>query len=393
MIKVLRIINRFNLGGPIYNASYLTAYLGDEFETKLIGGPAEVGEANAVYIPESLGISVEIIEEMQRSVGIQKDRLALKKIRSIIQEFKPDIVHTHASKAGALGRKAAFAEKVPVIVHTFHGHVFEGYFGSGKTMLYKLIERQLARKSSAIIAISELQKMALAEQHKIAPASKFEIIPLGFDLTRFQQNNSIRRVEFRNELQFSEKTIVIGIIGRLVPIKNHELLLNALKLIETELQQKVVLLIIGDGELKHELKQKVKMLDFSALVDVQFYGWAKNIEKILPGLDIVALSSINEGTPVSLIEAQAANIPVISTNVGGVLNVVDNGNTGFVVEKNEVQSYAKMLLKLINKQEIREKMSQNGWNFVQQKFSYKRLCDDVRQLYIKLLQEKGYKNE
>lgn len=389
MIKVLRIINRFNLGGPIYNASYLTAYLGDDFETKLIGGPAEEGEASAVYIPESLGISVEIIEEMQRSVGIQNDRKALNRIRAIIKEFKPDIVHTHASKAGALGRKAAFAEKVPVVVHTFHGHVFEGYFGIGKTMLYKFIERQLARKSSAIIAISELQKLALSQQHKIAPTSKFEVIPLGFDLTRFQQDNAVRRKEFRNEHKLEENTIAIGIIGRLVPIKNHELLLNALKLIEKELQWKVVLFIIGDGELKQELKQKVKMLHFSELVEVQFYGWEKNIAKLLPGLDIVALSSINEGTPVSLIEAQAANIPVISTNVGGVLNVVDNGNTGFVVEENEVHSYAKMLLKLINNQEIREKMSQNGWNFVQQKFSYKRLCHDVRQLYIKLLHEKG----
>ena len=167
MPKIVRIINRFNIGGPTYNATFLTRFLDQEFETLLIGGLPEEGESDSLHIPNAYGVNPTILTEMQREPNFKSDREAYLKIKKIIKEFKPDIVHTHASKAGALGRKAAFACKVPIVVHTFHGHVFHSYFGKLKTFLFKIIERRLAKKSSGIIAISEIQKNELCTIHKI----------------------------------------------------------------------------------------------------------------------------------------------------------------------------------------------------------------------------------
>jgi len=185
MKKILRIINRFNLGGPTYNAAYLTKYLENDYETLLIGGKHEKSEKSSMHILDNLGLKPIIIEEMQRSIHPIMDRIALKKIKDIIIEFKPDIVHTHAAKAGALGRKAAYELGVKQIYHTFHGHVFHSYFGKIKTNIYKKIERDLAKKSTKIIAISEIQKQELSEVHKICSKEKIEVIPLGFDLKKF----------------------------------------------------------------------------------------------------------------------------------------------------------------------------------------------------------------
>lgn len=390
MIRVLRIINRFNLGGPVYNASYLSAGLGEGFETLLIGGKHEENEGDARYIPEGLGLKPVIVEGMQREVSFANDRKALREIRAIIREFNPHIVHTHASKAGALGRRAALKENVPVIVHTFHGHVFHGYFGEAKTSLYKTIERKLAKKTSKIIAISNEQKKQLSEIHQIAPAEKFEVIPLGFDLARFHENSISGRSAMLERFNLPKDKIIIGIIGRLVPIKNHQLLFEALQTIKDKVAEDIVLCIVGDGEKRTELEHASETF-MNTSVKVKFLGWQKDIENILPGLDIVALTSLNEGTPVSLIEAQASGTPVISTNVGGVVDVIDDGKTGFVVDSFNPIDFGEKLLELINSKEKREKMTQNGWSFVKDKFSKERLCSDVKELYIKLLEEKGIK--
>ncbi|HIA35477.1 MAG TPA: hypothetical protein EYN89_01780, partial [Flavobacteriales bacterium] len=219
MPKVLRIINRFNLGGPTFNAAYLTKCLAPEFETKLVGGSKDDSEDSSEFIVRNLGIEPVIVPEMKRSINLKNDFTAYKKIYQIIKEFKPDIVHTHASKAGTLGRIAAIRLNVPVIVHTFHGHVFHSYFGSAKTLLYKTIERYLSRKSTKIIAISELQKKELSEIHKICPPDKIDVIPLGFDLDRFRENTETKRIWFRKKFGLTQDTIAIGIIGRIVPIK------------------------------------------------------------------------------------------------------------------------------------------------------------------------------
>ncbi|MCB0402244.1 MAG: glycosyltransferase [Flavobacteriales bacterium] len=395
-IKVLRIINRFNLGGPTYNAAYLTKYLSDDFETLLVGGAKYEEEESSEFILNDLGIEYVVIPEMQREISFEKDKAAYRKIREIIREYQPDIVHTHASKAGTLGRLAAKKMKVPVIVHTFHGHVFHSYFGKTKTLFYKTIERYLARASDSIIAISEIQKKELVEDHGICKADKVHVVPLGFDLSRFQENIREKRQAFRTDYKVEEDEVAIGIIGRLVPIKNHNMFLEVVRKVQEQTTKKVRFFIIGDGEEKDSLQDycRQQLLDFTEWNEhdrkalVTFTSWIKDIDRANAGLDVVVLTSLNEGTPVSLIEAQAANKPIVTTNVGGVKNVTKQNETAFIVETNAVDEMAGHLVRLIGQEELRLKMGAQGWDFVNERFGFNRLVKDVEALYLRLLTKK-----
>lgn len=388
MIKVLRIINRFNIGGPTYNATFLTRFIGDDFETLLLGGLPEEGEADSLHIPHEYGVEPTILDEMKRTPNFKSDREAYRKIKEIISEFKPDIVHTHASKAGALGRRAAFACDVPVVVHTFHGHVFHSYFSPLKTNLYKVIERRLAKKSTGIIAISDLQKKELSEKHKICKASKIKVIPLGFDLEKFRVDLADKRIETRKKYQLSEKTIAVAIVGRLAPIKNHAFFLQVVENLLAKGIQQAQFFIVGDGELRSEIESKSAAINQLYGEKIVLTSWIKDIASFNAGIDVICLTSDNEGTPVSLIEAQACNVPIVSTEVGGVLDIVSQGETGFVVPKGDLQAFAEKLGLLIENEEIRKKMSQNGWNFVKDKFHYTRLAADMANYYRELLEKR-----
>ena len=387
-IKVLRIINRFNIGGPTYNATFLTRFLSDDFETLLIGGLPEKGESDSLHILEEYGVEPILLPEMKRKPNFFSDRKALKKIKEIIAEYKPDIVHTHASKAGALGRKAALDMKVPVVVHTFHGHVFHSYFGKVKTELYKFIERKLAQKSTGIIAISDLQKKELVNTYKIANENKVNVIPLGFDLQKFNRNLSEKRKIVRDKFQISEGQIAIAIIGRLAPIKNHSLFLESVDLLHGQTEKKLVFFIVGDGELRDVIAQKVSELTIKG-VDIRMTSWIKDINEFNAGMDIICLTSNNEGTPVSIIEAQASQVPVVSTNVGGVGNVMLDNETGFVVPKNNARIFADKLLVLIENEALRKDMGQKGWAFVKERFHFERLVKDMEHYYKRLLSTTG----
>lgn len=396
MPRILRIINRFNLGGPTYNAAYLTKYLSSDFETLLVGGVKDEAEGSSEYIVENLGIEPIIIPEMRRSVNPTNDLITYRKISKIIKKFKPDIVHTHASKAGTVGRLAAIRNKVPIIVHTFHGHVFHSYFGSSKTNFFINIEQGLANQCSKIIAISDKQKEELSEIYKIAEPSKFEVIPLGFDLQRFQEDTDIRRKDFRAAYRIDDDEIAIGIVGRLAPVKNHQLFLKAISKLKKESAKKVRAFVIGDGELMDELTQLCKslQLDYSHSKNgyvnnttVTFTSWIKDIESAYPGLDIVAMTSLNEGTPVSLIEAQAANKSIISTNVGGIENIVIPGKTATLTKNNCLDDFSEKLIHLVNDESLRRVYESNGWEHVREKFHYTRLTADMEKLYYKLLNQ------
>ena len=326
MPRILRIINRFNLGGPAYNVAYLTKYLAPEYETLLIGGEKEPDEESSLFIFEEMGIEPLVIKEMNRSVNFLQDIKAYYRIRKIIREFKPDIVHTHAAKAGALGRLAAYNCKVPVIVHTFHGHVFHSYFGRLKTTIYKNIERFLTKKTTAIIAISERQKQELCIEHKITPVEKTKIIPLGFDLLKFSENQEEKRKVFRGQYQIVNNEICIVIIGRLVPVKNHPLFLRAIQYIKSASTKRIRAIVVGDGSLRNDLMKlcDVLSLDYcyypteQKKATITFTSWIQDVSYPLAGSDVVCLTSFNEGTPVSLIEAQAAAKAIITTKVGGI---------------------------------------------------------------------------
>ena len=385
MKKILRIINRFNLGGPTYNAAYLTKYLEPEYETLLIGGQHDESEKSSMHILDNLGLKPIIIPEMQRSLNPYKDQIAFKKIQNIIKEFKPDIVHTHAAKAGALGRRAAYKMGVKQIYHTFHGHVFHSYFGSFKTKIFKEIEKNLAKKSTKIIAISEIQKRELSKIHKICPEKKIEVIPLGFDLERFNTDKDSKRKEFRKKWNLKENEIAIGIIGRLVPIKNHKFFIDAIQEVLKKSEVPIRAFIVGDGEEKQNIINyiKNKNLDFSLDYNSATFhltSWVKEIDRVNSGMDIICLTSLNEGTPVSLIEAQASGKPIVSTKTGGIENIVLENKTALLSEKNDLHNFSKNLLSLVNDSNKRKLLSKFGLE-KSKDFHYDQLVNNVKKLY------------
>lgn len=391
--KVLRIINRFNLGGITYNVAYLSKYLSDDFETLLIGGNEEEGEESSLHITENLGLKPVIIDELQRSVGFKSDYAAYKRIKQIIKEYKPDIVHTHASKAGAVGRLAAIHCKVPVIVHTFHGHVFHSYFGKAKTAFYKSIEKFLAKRTDAIIAISDIQKKELTEIFKVCTPEQTHVVNLGFDLERFTQNKEQKRKEFREKYNLEENELAIGIIGRLAPVKNHELFIDAIENASKHSKKKIRAFIIGDGETRGQLESYLASKNLPFTNDPAqpklfcFTSWIKNVDWALAGLDLVALSSKNEGTPVSLIEAQAAGKFIVTTNVGGTADILHK-DCGFLCDKDKPGEFISQLLNAIDNFDTLSAKAKNGQQQVLEQFSYKRLVKDVENLYNMLMRSK-----
>ena len=365
-----------------------------EYETVLVGGMKDETEDSSEFIVEQLGLKPILKKNMQREINLVKDYKAYQEIREIIKTTKPDIVHTHGSKAGTLGRLAAKSLNVPIVIHTFHGHVFHSYFGKLKTSFYKTIERYLASQSTKIIAISNRQKEELVKDHKIGPSQKFEVIPLGFDLNRFKENQEEKRKNFRELHAIPENAVAIGIIGRLVPVKNHKLFLKAIKHVLDFTTQPIKAFIIGDGELMNNLKLEATRVGLGynkpgekhPLKHLYFTSWMHDVDVAYAGLDIITLTSFNEGTPVSLIEAQASGRPVISTNVGGIENIVAEGKTGYLVDVEKEFDFFTKLLYLVTHKTERLKMGEQGREEIIKKYSYDRLVNDMKNLYNSLLQ-------
>jgi len=394
-IRILRILNRFNLGGPTYNASQLTKYLEPEFETLLVGGPNENNEHDSLHIPHSLGIEPVIIGSMHRSMNLMLDRVAYREIKKLISDFKPHIVHTHASKAGAIGRSAAFSMKVPIIVHTYHGHVFEAYFNSLMSSFYKTIERNLAKKTNAVIALSERQKADLTSRFRICRKEQIHVIPNGFDLSKFNENGELKRANFRSKYKLENDEFAVGIIGRMVPVKNHAMFVDVIDRVSKMYSGKVRYFIVGDGETCEDTRQRLQKKNISFNdgtepdVNVHFTSWQTNVEEIMVGLDLLALTSLNEGTPVCLIEAQAANCPIVSTDVGGIRDIVVEGKTALLSPSQNVEAMSSNMIKLFTDMQLYQSMKLHGWDFVKDKFQYQRMVEDIKKLYYSLLTKKN----
>ena len=401
MPRVLRILNRLIIGGPSKNAIYLSRYMQPDFDTLLVIGGKEDHEQDADFLAAANDIQPRCIPEMKRPISPRDDWAAYNKLKKLIKEYKPDIVHTHAAKSGALGRLAAKHANVPVIIHTFHGHVFHSYFNSLKTNFFIRTERYLAGLSDAIVAISDVQKKELSGDFKIAAAEKFRVIPLGLDLDNFTIDQGTKRNKFRTEFGLDDDTVAIGIIGRLVPVKNHSLFLRGLKYALNNTSVKVKAFIIGDGESRGAIEQVANDLEikFSRHTDndhphpLVFTSWRTDVDTVCAGLDIIALTSLNEGTPVSLIEAQAAGKPIVSTRVGGIADVVLENRTALLSDINDEESFSGNLLQLVNDTLLRNKFSNDGKEFVLSKFSYHRLVNDMGSLYHDLIEKKNHKNK
>lgn len=404
-MKILRIIARLNVGGPARHVVWLNKNLqDDEFQSVLIAGSIPEGESNMDYFATQNKVTPIYIEELSRELSV-KDLSAIRRIYSQLRSIRPDIVHTHTAKAGTLGRLAAFAYRWLTwrtlvgkprrvkVVHTFHGHVFHSYYGKLKTRLYLTIERVLARVTTdKIIVISPQQLREINQEFHLGTHAQFKVIPLGIDVENIPQANEVDRRELREAISAGNDEIIVGFIGRLTEIKNVSLLLKAAAL-DTPADVRLRFVIVGDGHLREQLEMECRTMGLSERVS--FLGHRPDVMDLIAGMDIVALSSLNEGTPLSLIEAMASGVPVIATRVGGVIDLlgeIEESHKGFdicergvMVESSNVRSFLDGLVLLAQNELLREMLSQRGREFVHSEYSIARLVDDTKSLYREML--------
>lgn len=387
-IRILRILNRLNLGGPTYNASFLTKFISKKYKTILISGKKLKSEKSSKFIVDKIGVKIKVIDNFERNISLVNDIKVIFTIIKIIKKFKPHIIHTHASKAGFIGRIAGIICGTQIMIHTFHGHIFHSYFGKTKAYLFILIERLLAFKTNKIIALSNKQKKELTETFKIDKKQKFKIINLGFDISKFnkKKKNSIylKKLNLKNHKS-------ICAVGRLTSIKNLEYFIDIAHELIIKKKINIKIIIVGDGEQKKDLINYALNLGLKACeyknttinknYDIVFTSWINDIENLYSIVDIVCNTSLNEGTPLSLLEAMAAKKTVISTNVGGIPDIIKNGFNGYcfnINEKNKMINKIKFLLKNNYK---RNQIGLNGFNFVKKNFSYQNLIKNMEIIY------------
>ncbi|MFQ5658141.1 MAG: GT4 family glycosyltransferase PelF [Candidatus Methylomirabilales bacterium] len=387
-IRICRVISRLNVGGPGQQCILLSAGLnGERFETVLISGQEEATEGHLRDLASGRGVTPVDIPELGRRVRIGADLIALSKLRRLFRRLRPHIVHTHASKAGTLGRLAAWLSGVPVTVHTFHGHVFQGYFPTPLSQLFVRIERTLARGTSRIVALSDGQRRELLALG-IGDPDRIIAIPPGLELAPFLTCEA-QRGHLRRDLALPQDAPLVGIVGRLVPIKGHGTFLRAARLVAAALPS-AFFLVVGDGELRPHLEADVSSLGLQDRV--RFLGWCRDLPRIYADLDCLALTSQNEGVPVCLLEAMAAGVPVVATSVGGVPDLVMPGTTGFLIPPEDPQELSEAILNILRDSTRARQMSAAARRHVYPRYDAGSLLTATEKLYEELvtsLQEGG----
>lgn len=395
-VQVVRIMHRLSISGPTHHAAYLTRFLAPRFQTILVTGMPSPGELEGSHIMNEFGIQPHYIQSMKRSINPFQDFAALLEIYRLLRKVKPQIVHTHAAKSGTLGRLAAIMAGVPVILHTFHGHTFHSYFHPLVTGVFLRIERFLAKRCARIIAISDIQKKELTERFHICPPEKMEVIPLGFDLRKFAEDTAEKRLQFRRQWQIGEGETAIGIIGRLAKIKNMQMFLRVIAALKAAGATNMRGVIVGDGDQMGPLQEEAKNLGLSFCLpeepgtgtDLIFTSWQQDMDLVMHGLDIVTLTSLNEGTPVTIIEALAAGKPVVSTNVGGIADIVEHGRNGYLTAVDDVPAFTEAVQRIMRKEPETLQFADCAES-IRNRYAFTRLVSDISGLYDRLLKEKG----
>lgn len=384
-IRIMRIIARLNVGGPAIHVALLTERLGPpDFESTLVCGLIGPNEGDMAYLAEERRITPVYVAELGRELSPLRDLLTLIKLWRLMRRVRPDVVHTHTAKAGFVGRIAAWLARVPVRVHTFHGHVFHGYFSPAKTRLFLALERFTARLSDRLITISPALKDELANTYHIAPAGKFEVVPLGLELAPFAQTPR-HNGKFRARFDIPPDAPLIGLVGRLVPIKNHRLFLDMARQVRRTIPT-AHFAIIGDGECRADAETTAREWGLSDAVI--FTGWQQDLQSAYSDLDVLVISSDNEGTPTSVIQALAAGVPVVSTAVGGVPDLLHNGAYGRLAPPSDGRALADCVTAALNEPDTARADIQAA---ILANYDIARLTSDLAALYRNLLAAKQRK--
>ena len=386
-ICVLQIITRLNVGGPARHAIQLGRGLHAlGFDSMLVHGERDDAEGSLEGLLAGTDITAVKLRDLCRRPRPWSDIRALLQLTRLIFVERPDVVHTHTAKAGALGRLAAATYNLTrrpadrcAIVHTFHGHVFSGYFGPIGSRAVRLIERGMARLTDRIVAVSHGQQRDISERYRIAPQNKIDVLMLGTDLRllRHSTNTSLRVA-----LGFESHHIVFGYAGRFVPIKNLPMLVRAFALVAQQCAD-ARLMLVGGGELKGEIEALVEELGLGNRV--RFAGWQREVTAIYGALDVAVLASNNEGTPLMLIEAMAAGRPVIATAVGGVPDIVGRGEGGALVPPGDVARLADAMLRLALDHAARGAWGEAARRAMTERFDDDAVVSEIGALYRRTL--------
>jgi glycosyltransferase involved in cell wall biosynthesis len=393
-VRVLRLITRLNIGGPSIQAIALSDRLAARgFTTKLVHGTLGAGEGDMRYLlPAS--VDVDCVPTLRREVAPASDVNALVRVLDVIRSFRPQIIHTHMAKAGGIGRLAArlhnrqAAPNARVkVVHTYHGHVLDGYFSSPVTSVFLGIERSLARTTDRIVAISPTIRDELLHEQRIGTPDQYLVVPLGFDLTKLAAIDDTARRAARASLDIAPAAHVVSTVGRLTAIKQHRLFLETARIVAAA-DPDAIFLIAGDGELRTDLEQTAR--GFGLSDRVRLLGWRRDLDVIYGASDVFLLTSRNEGTPVALIESLAAGVPGVSTDVGGVRDVFQASNgsgepPGLVAPYDDAPGLARAVHTLLADASRRRAMGERGRTTMLSRYGIDRLVDDVESLYRKLL--------
>jgi glycosyltransferase involved in cell wall biosynthesis len=385
--RVTRIIARLNIGGPAVQAISLSRLMEERgYTTHLVRGQEAAAEGNMNHLARYYGVAPTLVSTLRRDPGVG-DVEALRRLVGILRRDRPHIVHTHAAKAGTLGRLAALLafprrSSRPVLVHTFHGHSLSGYFSGRTARLYLSVEKVLAKSTDCLVAVSKEVRDDLVELG-VAASDRFEVIPLGFDLDAFTDDSrrDVRGSHLRAEWGVAQEEQLVTLIARLVPIKRADRFLRVAR--ELSRRKGIRFAIVGDGELMEQLRESA---DAVALGDKLIWaGFRLDVADVCFASDVIMLTSDNEGTPVSLIEAQAAAVPVVSTDVGGVRSVVLDGCTGYLAPPDDLPGLAAAVSALLDDAPGAKRMAWAGRQRASKRFRLERLVDDHDRLYRQLL--------
>jgi glycosyltransferase involved in cell wall biosynthesis len=391
---IARVIARLNVGGPATQAILMTeAFQKKGHRSLLLTGELPPGEGSMEYLAEERGVQPIRINNLSRRISAAADLKSLWRLIRIFRRERPMIVHTHTAKAGTLGRLAAMITGVPVRVHTFHGHVFSGYFSPAVTRVFLAIERFLARRTDCIIAISASQRNELVETYKIAPPHKVVTIPLGFNLERFLLVDE-REGSIRAAAKCGGEATLVGWIGRMTAIKDPALFVESAARIHAAMPSPQFVMV-GDGELRQDCEVRIRLARLDDRVSL--LGWKRDLTSVYADLDLLLLTSINEGTPLALLEAMASGKPFVATDVGGVRDLMigtsrteegwERFDNGILVPRDS-RRLAEAAEYLLLRPELRREMGCAGREFVRKYYSSDRLASDLEQLYVRLAQEK-----
>jgi len=380
MIKILNIITRLNIGGASIHVVEISQMFNDtHYSSTVLYGDVESNEKDMLYLAKEYDFPMINLPTMGRSINLFQDLLLIPRLRKIIKRLKPDIVHTHTAKAGLVGRVAARLAGVPVILHTFHGNNFRGYFGKVMSWISVHLEKALARISTRIIAISDQQRDELL-RYKICRAEKLRVIHLGFEFGKICHDETHEGM-FKAAYGLAPDVKLVGFVGRLTAIKNPFTFIDIARRVLPG-RDDLVFAFVGDGELAEPLKAEVRSLGLQDRI--LFTGFIKDLRPLYADMDALLLTSLNEGTPVAIIEAVANRVPVLASRVGGVPNLISDGESGWLFAPQDKDAFADTLLKVLDDRILREGVTARAWQNISARYSAQRLKTELQGLFEEL---------